>query len=57
MNMIFGKILQLIGLIQVLLGLFYGIRGDMWRELYLLLGGLVVFIAGRMVEKKGGKRQ
>jgi hypothetical protein len=54
--MIVGKILQLIGLIQVLFGLFYGIRGDMWRELYLFLGGLVAFIAGRMVEKKGGRK-
>ena len=52
MYLIVGKILQLIGLTQVLFGLFYGIRGDMGRELYLFLAGLLVFLIGRWMEKR-----
>ncbi|MCH7761429.1 hypothetical protein IIA15_08555 [candidate division TA06 bacterium] len=52
MKIIIGKIFQLIGLTQVLFGLFYGFRGDMIRELYLFLAGLLIFILGRWMEKR-----
>lgn len=50
--MIVGKALQLIGLAQVLFGLFYGIQGDMMRELYLFVAGLIIFVVGRWIEKR-----
>ena len=50
--MVFGKILQLVGLTQVLFGLFYGIRGEMMKELILVLDGVILFLVGRWVEKR-----
>lgn len=48
----FGKLLEAIGIAAVMLGLVQGIYGDMWGELYLLLGGIAVFYAGRIIEKR-----
>ncbi|TAK52355.1 MAG: hypothetical protein EPO24_15315 [Bacteroidetes bacterium] len=47
-----GKLLEAIGIAAVMLGLVQGIYGDMWGELYLLLAGIAVFYAGRIIEKK-----
>ena len=51
-KMVFGKILQLIGLVQVLFGLFYGFQGEMMKELILVLDGVILFLVGRWVEKR-----
>ena len=47
-----AKLLEAIGIACVMIGLVQGIYGDMWGELYLLLGGVVVFYAGRIMEKR-----
>ena len=47
-----GKLLEAIGIAAVMLGLVQGIYGDMWGELYLLIGGVAVFYLGRYLEKR-----
>jgi hypothetical protein len=47
-----AKVLEAGGIAAVMLGLVQGIYGDMWGELYLFLGGIMVFLIGRQVEKK-----
>lgn len=51
-----AKLLQALGIACVMIGLVNGIRGDMWTDLYLFLAGIVVFYAGRMVEKKHARK-
>jgi hypothetical protein len=51
----FAKILQALGIACVMIGLVQGIYGDMWGELYLLIAGIVVFYAGRIIEKRKEK--
>lgn len=46
-----AKFLEALALVGVLFGLIYGLLGDMWLDLYFFLGGIVVFAAGRMIEK------
>ncbi|MBI5217085.1 MAG: hypothetical protein HY960_15120 [Ignavibacteriae bacterium] len=50
-----AKLLEAMGIASVMLGLVQGIYGDMWGELYLLIGGVVVFYAGRIIEKRSTK--
>ncbi|MCI0706378.1 MAG: glutaredoxin family protein [Ignavibacteriae bacterium] len=52
-----GKFLEALGFITVFVGLIYGFLGDMWTDLYFFLSGIVVFAAGRMLEKREMKRQ
>jgi hypothetical protein len=47
-----GKILQAIAIAALMVGLVQGVYGDMWGELYLFIGGIVAFIAGRRIEKR-----
>ncbi len=47
-----AKVLQAGGIAAVMLGLVQGIYGDMWGELYLFLGGIVIFLVGRQMEKR-----
>jgi hypothetical protein len=47
-----AKLLEAGGIAAVMLGLVQGIYGDMWGELYLFLGGIVVFLIGRQMEKR-----
>jgi hypothetical protein len=35
-----------------MVGLAQGLHGDMWGELYLFLGGIVIFLIGRRLEKR-----
>ena len=50
---IFAKVLQAVGFAHVGLGLYLGIaRDDMWKELYLTLGGLGFFAVGRLLERR-----
>ncbi len=50
------KALQAIGIAATMIALVEGIYGDMWGELYLFIGGIVVFYGGRMMEKRALKR-
>ncbi|HEY6191050.1 MAG TPA: hypothetical protein VI215_01850 [Bacteroidota bacterium] len=47
-----AKLLEAGGIAAVMLGLVQGIYGDMWGELYLFLGGILVFLIGRQMEKR-----
>ena len=49
---VLAKGLEALGIAAVMVGLVQGIYGDMWGELYLFLGGMVVFFIGRRMEKK-----
>lgn len=52
----FAKILEIIGLAQVLGGLYLGISQDDLRlELKIALVGIVIFGIGRLLETKFGK--
>jgi hypothetical protein len=50
-----AKLLEAVGIAAVMLGLVQGIYGDMWGELYLLIGGVAVFYVGRIIEKRSTK--
>lgn len=48
-----GKALQLIGMANLLVGLYVGlVEGGMWPELYLLLIGSLLFIIGQLLERR-----
>jgi hypothetical protein len=50
----FAKTLQALGFADVGIGLYLGVvQGDMWKELYLALGGLALFYVGRLLEPRG----
>lgn len=50
---ILAKSLQALGIACVMIGLVEGILGStMWMELYLSIAGIIVFIAGRSLEKR-----
>ncbi len=52
-----GKALQIIGLVQVLFGLYIGFsHNDLGAELKIAIIGLGIFVVGRLLEVKGGKR-
>jgi len=53
---IIGKALQAIGIAALVVGLVQGVYGGMWGELYLFIGGIVIFVAGRKIEKRWEKR-
>ena len=48
-----AKALEALGIACVMIGLVEGILGTtMWMELYLSTAGIIVFIAGRRIEKR-----
>jgi hypothetical protein len=47
-----AKLLEAVGIASTMLGLVQGLYGDMWGELYLFIGGIAVFVIGRVTEKK-----
>ncbi|HUI10274.1 MAG TPA: hypothetical protein VL221_08100 [Bacteroidota bacterium] len=50
---ILGKSLEALGIASVMVGLAEGVLGtSMWGELYLSVAGVIVFIAGRRLEKR-----
>ncbi|MFQ5753912.1 MAG: hypothetical protein ACE5HI_18140 [bacterium] len=52
-----AKGLQIIGLVQVLIGLFVGFsQNDLSAELKIAMIGVAIFIVGRLLEKKYGER-
>ncbi len=50
------KVMEAIGIAALMIGLVQGVYGDQWGELYLFIGGIVVFIAGRQWEKRVEKK-
>ncbi len=50
-----GKGLQLFGMLNLMVGLYFGLTDEhgVWTELYLLGIGSVVFFLGRLLEGKG----
>ena len=54
----FAKVLQVIGLAQVLAGVYIGIsQDDLAAELKIALIGVAIFGVGRLIEIKFGKSQ
>lgn len=49
---IVAKLLEALGIAALMIGLVSGIYGDQWGELYLFLGGILVFVIGRQIEKR-----
>lgn len=49
---LFAKVLQAFGFANVGLGLYLGLGGDMWTELYMLLSGMGFFAVGRLLERR-----
>ncbi|HZY10046.1 MAG TPA: hypothetical protein VFF29_02730 [Bacteroidota bacterium] len=52
---VIAKLLQAAGLASLIIGLVQGIYGDMWGELYLFIGGIIIFTTGRIIEIKSRK--
>ena len=57
MMKIVSKTLEAVGIACVMVGLIDGIQGSMWLELYLLIIGLLVFLAGWGIDKLRMKKQ
>ena len=51
-----GKLLEAVGFLAVAVGFMYGCAGDMYTDLYFFLGGIAVFTAGRIMERRVLKR-
>ena len=51
-----AKFLEALGFLTVAVGLMYGIMGNMWIDLYFFLGGILVFLVGRTLEKREMRR-
>jgi hypothetical protein len=52
-----AKVLEAIGIAAVMVALVQGIfGGDMWGELYFSVGGVVVFVIGRLMEKQSERK-
>jgi len=47
-----AKMLEAFGIAALIIAFVVGIYGDQWGELYLFLGGIVVFFIGRQLEKR-----
>lgn len=52
-----AKFLEALGFLAVFVGLINGLRGDMWTDLYFFLAGILIFVFGRVIEKREMKRQ
>ena len=51
-----SKLVEAVGIAALMVGFVQGVYGDMWGELYLFIGGIVLFIIGRRLEKNRAKR-
>jgi hypothetical protein len=47
-----AKFLQALAIVAVFFGFMYGLLGDMWTDLYFFIGGIAIFVAGLILEKK-----
>ena len=53
---ILAKVLEAIGIAEVMFGLVTGLMGDMKRELYFALAGAAVFTLGWLIQRRWEKR-
>jgi len=51
-----AKILQAVGIAEVMIGLATGLMGDMWKELYFAVAGIAVFTVGWLIQRRAEKR-
>ncbi len=47
-----AKFLQALAIVAVFFGFMYGLLGDMWTDLYFFIGGIAIFLVGRILEKR-----
>lgn len=52
-----AKFLEALAIVMVFFGFMSGLLGDMWMDLYLFLGGIVVFLIGWGLEKSEQRRR
>jgi len=52
-----AKFLEALAIVMVFFGFMYGLLGDMWADLYLFLGGILIFGIGWMLEKRESRRR
>jgi hypothetical protein len=57
MMKVLSKTLEALGIACVMIGLIDGVQGSMWLELYLLIIGLLVFLAGWGIDRLILKKQ
>ena len=57
MMKILSKTLEALGIACVMIGLIDGIQGNAWLELYFLIIGVLVFLAGWGIERLIRKKQ
>jgi hypothetical protein len=53
---VFSRVLQAIGIAEVIIGLVTGLNGDMAREMYSAVAGIVVFAVGWLIQRRTEKR-
>jgi predicted cobalt transporter CbtA len=53
---IVAKVLQAVGIAEVMIGLVTGLMGNMRKEMYFALAGIVVFSLGWLIQRLTGKR-
>ncbi len=53
---ILAKVLQALGIAEVMLGLVTGLMGDMWKELYFSVAGIIVFTIGWLMQRRTVKK-
>ena len=52
-----AKMLEAVGIAALMIGFVQGVYGDMWGELYLFIGGIIMFVIGRQFEKRLKKQK
>jgi hypothetical protein len=53
---ILAKVLQAIGITEVMIGLITGLNGDMTKEMYFAVVGIAVFAIGWFIQRRSEKR-
>jgi hypothetical protein len=51
-----AKVLQAIGIAEVMIGLVTGLNGDMMKEFYFAVAGIIVFVVGWFIQRRIEKR-
>lgn len=53
---VLAKILQAIGIAEVMIGLLMGLSGDMMKQMYFAGAGVVVFTIGWLIQRHAEKK-
>jgi hypothetical protein len=53
---VLAKVLQAIGIAEVMIGLVTGLMGDMMKEMYFAVAGGVLFTVGWLIQRRTEKR-